>query len=123
MNGFNGIKEIIFAVLKGMVFFAIGVLIFSAVFNFFTVNESYIPIVRCGLLFLSSFLTGIWSSKKQTSKGYLRGLISGLIFAALLLIFSLVTNGGSHIMKAAVTYLIVIIMSVLGGIIGINVNN
>ena len=122
MNGFKGIKEIIFAVLKGILFYAVGILIFSAVFNFFTVNESYIPAVRCGIMLLSAFLAGLWSVKGSLSKGYLRGIISGAVFAVIFYLFASFTGGDTGL-KTLATYLLMIIMSALGGIIGINANN
>lgn len=120
MNGLEGIKGLALAVLKGIIFFILCVLIFSAVFYFFTVNETYIPICRSGLIFLTAFLTGLWSSKGQSTKGYLRGLFSGLILAVLFMAASAIF-GGSPILKAAVTYFIMIIVAICGGIIGINV--
>ena len=123
MDGFNkgGIAGILSAVLKGVAFFAICVLLFSAVFFLFTVNESYIPICYNGLVFLTAFFVGIWSSKNQSTKGYLRGLFGGLAFTLLFMVFSSL-YGGKPVTHAAVTYFIMIIISICGGIIGINVN-
>ena len=120
MNGLKGIKRFALAVLKGILFFLAGVIIFSAVFYFFTVNETYIPIVRSGLVFLTAFITGLWSSKGETSKGYLRGLASGLILAVLFITASKIF-GESPVLKSVVTYLIMIVIATIGGIIGINV--
>lgn len=120
MNGLKGIKGLALAVLKGAAFFITGVLIFSAVFYFFTVNESYIPIVRSGLVFLTAFLTGLWASKGEISKGYLRGMAGGLILAVLFMTASKLFGTGP-VLKSVVTYFIMIIIAISGGIIGINV--
>ena len=121
MNGINEIKGILTAVLKGMIVYLVSVVIISAVFYFFTVNENYIPMCRSGIAFLCAFLTGVWSVKGKNTKGYLRGLFSGIISAVILMGISSLL-GGRPISNAAVTYFIMVVISVCGGIIGINVN-
>lgn len=123
MNYFtkSGITGILTALLKSVIFFTVCILIFSAVFFLFTVNETYIPICLRGLMLLTAFLSGVWASKKESSKGWLRGLISGLLLTVIFLVFSLFVSGKT-ITQSAVTYLIMIIISVFGGITGININ-
>jgi len=120
MNGLNGIKKMALALLKGIAFFLAGVIIFSAVFYFFTVSETYIPILRTALIFITAFLTGVWSSKGETAKGWLRGLLAGVLLSVMFIIGSKLL-GGLPIMKSAVTYIIMAVISTLGGIVGINV--
>lgn len=120
MNGLNGIKGMSLAILKGIAFFIAGIIIFSAVFYFFTIDETYIPILRTALIFITAFLTGIFSSKKELSKGWLRGLISGVVLCILFIAGSKLW-GGNAVLKSAVTYIIMLALSTLGGIIGINV--
>ena len=120
MNGLNGIKKMALALLKGSLFFLAGVVIFSAVFYFFTVPEEYIPILRTALIFITAFLTGVWSSKGVASKGWLRGLVSGILLTVLFIIGSKLW-GGPSALKSAITYAIMVAISLLGGITGINV--
>lgn len=124
MNYFtkSGIWGILTALIKGIIFFIACILLFSAVFFLFTVNEAYIPICLRGLMLLTAFLTGIWSSAKEISKGYLRGLISGLLLTVVFIVFSLFLSEKT-VTQSAVTYLIMIVISVFGGITGININN
>lgn len=123
MNGFNksGTAGVMKAVLKGILFFGICVLLFSAAFYLFAVNEDYIPIFVSGLLFLTAFLTGIWSSSGKSTKGYLRGLFAGGALVTLFMVFSSF-YGGRPINQAVLTYFIMLVISVAGGIIGVNLN-
>ena len=120
MNGLNGIKKIAFALLKGISFFLAGVVIFSAVFYFFTIPEEYIPILRAALIFITAFLTGVWSGKGATSKGWLRGIVAGILLSVLFIIGSKIWGVPSSL-KSMATYAIIIAISLLGGIVGINV--
>lgn len=119
MDGFNKVKGVALSVLKGISFYILLVLIFSAVFWLFSINETYIPIIKSGLSFLTAFLTGLWSAKNGSDKGYLRGLFSGIFLVLLFMAISLIF-GGESLIKSAVTYFIMIIISISGGIIGIN---
>lgn len=120
MNGLNGIKKMAFAILKGVLFFIAGVVIFSAVFYFFTLPEEYIPILKTALIFITAFLSGIWASKGLASKGWLRGLIAGILLIVVFIIGSKLW-GGPSALKSAITYLIMVAISLFGGIVGINV--
>ena len=120
MNGLNGIKKMAFALLKGVAFFIAGVIVFSAVFYFFTIPEEYIPILRTALIFITAFLTGVWSGKGVASKGWLRGIVAGILLSVLFIIGSKIW-GGASVLKSAITYSIMIAVSLFGGIVGINV--
>lgn len=119
LKGMGFFKGICKATAIGTVFFAVFTLLTSAVFHFFTIKEDIIPVAFKIILFLSAFLTGILSSKNAGSKGYLRGITSGMIFifivSVLFWILKKPTDG-----KDVITYIIMLLLSFFGGILGIN---
>lgn len=116
-------EGLIFGVLKAIIFgillFVLLTLIGSAVFYIFSLPENIIPIVFNIILFSSAFITGIKTSQKAHSKGYLRGLLGGfllvLVMAVVFWIFKKPITAKSYI-----TYMIMMLLSSFGGIVGIN---
>ena len=71
----------------------------------------FIPIIS---IFINSFILG----RKTLNKGYLEGFKLSLIFISIFLVSSLITKSFSF--KLILYYLIIIITSILGSMIGIN---
>lgn len=119
MNALKSMKRLTLAVLKGTLVFVFGALTLSACFYFFTVNEAYIPIARNALMLLAAFFTGLFASKSESSKGYLRGFFAGLALVILFTVVSKISGGGNFI-SSVITYSLMLIIAIIGGMIGIN---
>lgn len=113
----------VFGVLKadifGILIFVILTLLTSAVFYFFMVKEDIIPIAFNIILFLSAFVTGIKASHTAQSKGYLKGFFSGIILVILMAVIFWIFKKPITA-KNYITYIIMILLSSFGGIVGIN---
>lgn len=112
-------KGIFKATVAGTVVFAILTLLTSVVFYFFSVKEEIIPLAFKIILFLSAFVTGILSSKNASSKGYLRGIASGMIFIFIVFVLFWILKKPTDA-KDGITYTIMLLLSFFGGILGIN---
>lgn len=106
-------------------------LLFTVAFSFFSLSLSSIFIMRAenpsawirilGVLLpaLSAFLGGIVSSRVKKRAGALTGLISGILFVALLFLLSVLLGEDSFsIGKSVVLYTALLLLSVLGGTLG-----
>ena len=69
---------------------------------------------------IGSFFGGKYSAKKIGEKGYLWGLIIGLLTFFINLLVSLIFNASEITLFSFIRFIIILIMSMLGGIIGIN---
>lgn len=115
----NFIKGVLKAVLLGIVIFSALILLISAFFYFFKIKEDFIPITFNIILFASAFLVGIFSSKNALSKGYLRGLASGILFIGFTVLLFLIFKK-TIVGKDGISYTIMLLLSFFGGILGIN---
>lgn len=66
------------------------------------------------------FIFGIKSGKRANNKGYLAGLKIGGLFLLLLIIINLFTNRVIFSISTLIYYIVLILASVLGGMLGIN---
>ena len=66
------------------------------------------------------FVFGIKSGKRANNKGYLAGLKIGGLFLLLLIIINLFTNRVIFSISTLIYYIVLILASVLGGMLGIN---
>ena len=97
------------------IFFIIPLIL--SIFNLFGIgiNKLFLIIMSSLIMFISGFLIG----KKQTKKGFISGLILGFSFIFFLSIFGLIMNLDWNIGRV-VYYVILVMSSVLGSILGIN---
>jgi len=89
--------------------------------NYFNIiSDKIISIFKILIPVISLFIGGIQIGKRSKSKGWLEGLKLGLIFSVFLLIFNFLAFSNSFKFKYLLFYLIIIICSILGSMIGIN---
>ncbi len=117
----TGAVSIIKAVLIGtLIFFAL-VFISAFVFSYFMIKTSYIPTVFYIIMFLCAFLIGVKSASSYKTKGYLRGIISGIAYIGILfIVFAILKKPVTA--KTYITSLIAILISSTGGVVGISKN-
>ena len=88
--------------------------------NYFNIlGKDFVSIAKIIIIFLSLFIGGFIIGKKSTNKGWLEGVKLGLIFVFLLIIFNLILNNKIEF-KNLLYYIILIISSMFGSMIGIN---
>ncbi len=115
----TGAGTIIKAVITGVLMFFILVLLGAFVFFTFMPKSSYIPTVFYIIMFLCAFITGVKSSASQENKGYIRGLISGIIYVGILTVIFIFLKK-PFTAKTYITSLIALLISSAGGVVGIN---
>lgn len=89
--------------------------------NYFNIiNDKVISIFKILIPIISLFIGGFYIGKNSNSKGYFEGLKLGAIFSIFLIIFNFLAFDNSFKLKYLLFYLILIISSILGSMIGIN---
>ena len=120
----SGIKKKILAVFWGVSGGAIAcflmLLIFSAILSISSASSSIAKPIATAVLFLSAFICGYISSRILKEKGILIGAVSGAIYFLLYAIIGLIF--GSKSLQAAVSlkFIIAVVSSAIGGVIGVN---
>lgn len=104
----------------GVIVTAVSVAIFSAVILFLEMDRIYAPAFATVALALGAFFASRYAAKKIGKKGYLTGLIMGLLFFLIVTLFALVfdDNGGGF--TTVFRLIIVTLASLIGGISGVN---
>ena len=90
-------------------------------FNLF--SEGLVNVFKIIIPIISLFVGGFLMGKSSNEKGWIEGLKFSLIFIILLILFNLMGLGSSLEFKNLLYYVIIIISSIFGGILGINKNS
>jgi len=83
-------------------------------------NNAVINIMKIIIPILSMFIGGFIIGKKQEKNGWLEGLKLGAIFLIILTLFNILGLNQTLSVKSIIYYLILIISTILGSIIGVN---
>ncbi len=108
--------------LKSFLYFIIpflGLLFITSIFYYFDIlSNQVIRYFKIIIVILSSLLGGYSIGKKSTNKGYLSGLKLSAIIVSLFLIINIILKGFKwyHL----VYYIIIMIVTIIGSMIGIN---
>ncbi len=120
----NKIKTRIY--FKGILRFYIALIIFL----FITTILNYLNVISYKTLSLLSFIfmislflyTGFYIAKNNDKRGYINGLIIGVLNIILILLLSLLLGGNPKI-SIGIYLLILLLSSTIGGMFGINFKN
>lgn len=83
-------------------------------------NNSIMKIVKIIIPIVSMFVGGFIIGKKQGRNGWLEGLKLGLIFLIILTLFNILGLDSAISIKMVIYYLILVIATILGSIVGVN---
>ena len=96
-------------------------LITAAIFAHTNISDKYIDIFIYATIIISTFTTSMLLNKKIKEKGIIYGAIFGLVVMALFyLTISILMPQVSFTMNTLIFFIVAIISSSLGGIIGVN---
>ena len=116
------IKQLIFGVLMGYAITCIIFLAYAMLITYTHMSERNLPVVVAVTTLLSVMVAGFDAAKGAPSRGWMWGMIAGLIYVAVLAIIMVVMLPGFFMDGRTVT---VVVLSVaggsLGGILGINI--
>ncbi len=83
-------------------------------------NDKVVSVFKIIIPVVSLFIGGFYIGKRSNKAGYIEGLKLGLIFSIVLVIFNYLALYNSFKLKYLLFYLILIVTSILGSMIGIN---
>lgn len=109
-------KRVIGAALTSWLFLIVAVAVFALVFHIFSMPTAWIPWVVGILTYLAAFLAGYRSSKRAKKQGLVKGFWAGVLFVAGYLLVNLAAGQSLRLFNS----LILLILSMIGGIFGIN---
>lgn len=113
-------KIIISSVLIGLTVTALLILIFSVIMFATEMNKDYAVILATASVAAGSFAAAFYAAKTVQSKGFMVGLIvGGITFLAVTLI-SLIIDKGALSMNTLFHFIIFMLSSLIGGIMGVN---
>ena len=117
----NFIKNCLKGVLAAIISSAVLLLVLSFIAYTRADPDSYVTIFAGVALYASAFICGFVAVKKNRESGLLCGLVSGAIYAMLIMGMSLIarTTDGSSSPWKWVIYLVILGISALGGVIGV----
>lgn len=95
--------------------------LFITILSYFNImGDKVVSIFKIIIPIISLLIGGFYIGKRSIKKGFIEGLKLGLIFCIVLAIFNYLGLGISFKVKYLLFYLILIVTSVLGSMIGIN---
>lgn len=93
----------------------------TTLFSYFNImSDKVTSIIKIIIPIISMFIGGFYIGKRSLKKGFLEGLKLGSIFSIILIIFNYLALDNSFKFKYLLFYIILIISSILGSMIGIN---
>lgn len=95
-------------------------LLMSAFYYFNWLPTTIVNYLKIFIVFVATFVGGIYLGKKAKQKGYLEGIIGGIIWVFLLFLFSYLALREGLKLRMLLYYVILITTSMLGSMIGIN---
>ena len=96
-------------------------LLFSVILLLFNIDRAYSAPFATISVSLGGFIASKITAKKIGDKGYLIGAIIGIIIFAIITIISLAL-GNSISLNTLFHFIIIMLSSIVGGIMGVNVN-
>ncbi len=105
--------------LVGILITLIAMLLFSAVLLFFNIDRTYaVPFATISIA-LGGYIASRFAAKKIGDKGYIIGLIIGLMVFVVITVLSLAL-GNSMSLNTLFHFIIILLSSMVGGITGVN---
>ena len=121
LKGKTGLfKTIIIGVAIGIATVLVSMFIFAAIIYFFGIDRAFTVPLSTLSLGLGSFAAAFFVSKKIGNKGYLTGTAVGLITFAAVTVISLIVNRTGLTVNTLFHFIIIVLASAIGGIIGVN---
>lgn len=95
-------------------------LAFAALILVLDIDRAYAQVLSTVSIAAGSFAASLYSAKKIGGKGYLVGLLVGIVAFGVLTVISLIVNKGGLTATTLFRLAIVVLASMIGGIIGVN---
>lgn len=113
------IKKYLKSILGAFIIMICGIFLVS-ILNYFSIfNKTILGIIKLMLTLFSLFYSGYTLGKSTNKMGYIEGLKSGGIIVFIMIIYNIILKNQFNL-KSVFFYIILIAISVLGGMIGIS---
>lgn len=118
----NYLKKIGISILYSIVFLILMTFL-TTVFNYFNIiNYKVVNVLKIIILITSFFIGGFLMGKKSLKKGWLEGLKFSIILLIMIFLINLILFDNSFKLNDLIYYLIIVLSSIFGSVIGINKN-
>lgn len=111
---------IIKTVLLGVLVTAVFILIFSVFMYFSQMGYEYATVFATVSLAAGTFVSSFYAAKKIGKRGFLTGIIIGGITFLVITLISLFVDKGSITINTLFHFIIILLSSLIGGIMGVN---
>ncbi|MBA1336771.1 MAG: hypothetical protein HPY66_3207 [Firmicutes bacterium] len=109
------------SVMVGYIFSLASFLILALLVTFTSLSENVVPTITQVVVIIGIAITGAYSAMKSGSKGWLYGIISGILYIIVLIAISWIAIDGFAFDKYVLAKLALgIVAGAIGGMIGIN---
>ncbi len=116
----NRKKSIIMGAFFGIAVTAMFVLIFAGVMLLFKIDRAYASVFATISVSAGAFVSAYYCARKIGSKGYLLGILTGLIYFFVVTVISLIITKGEISSNTAFHFVIITLSATVGGIFGVN---
>ena len=116
----NYLKKLGISLLYILISLLILTFIITTFYYFDLMSDKTLSIFKIIIPVFSMILGGFITGRKSNKSGYIEGLKLGLITSILFIIFNFLAFNNSFKLKYLLFYIILIISSILGSMIGIN---
>lgn len=114
INTSNPTVIYLFSVLKGLVVLMVGLSVVSVIVMKSTDFNLFTKLIVYGFILFGGFLSGFFANRKLKGRGIVNGILASLIYAVVFLIICVIAMG----FNISPEILIVLPVSIVGGIIG-----
>ena len=119
----KGYLSYIFGFIIGVVVTAVFILFFALVMYLSGAAFKYAPVFATVSVAIGCFAVAFFTAKKQGSRGLLVGAVTGGIAFILITFVSLIVNSGGVTLNTLFHFIIIMLSSLIGGILGVNKAN
>ncbi len=122
LDKFGGINLgfILKTVILGVVTTSIFILLFSVFMYLSQMGYEYATVFATVALATGTFVSAFYAAKKIGNKGFLTGIIVGLITFLTVTVISLIVDKGSITSNTLFHFIIIMLSALIGGIMGVN---
>jgi putative membrane protein (TIGR04086 family) len=105
----------------GYIFSLICFLILALLITFTSLSEMVVPIITQIIIIIGLAITGAYAAMKSGYRGWLYGIITGILYIVILIIISWIAIEGFSFDKYVFAKIILgVVVGAIGGMIGIN---
>ena len=113
-------KNYLFGVIFGVAACIISIFIFALIMFIFKIDRAYATFFGTISVSAGAYVSAFSIAKKTGSKGYLTGIITGIVYFAVITVLSFIITKENIGSNTAFHFIIIILSSEVGGIMGVN---